>query len=1060
MKKKIHLRQLPVYAALICAAAGTPESAMGNSIMKEGESSASIRFKENKNQWAGQVLFKAGIKGGSVFLEKQKLVYALYSLEDLDNIHTKGHHSRGFDKKTQPVRCHALYVHFLNANQNAGINPVNRLPEYYNYFTGNDPSKWASGVNAYKEVQYKNMYRNIDMNIYGNGQNLKYDFVVNTGGNPSLINLLYEGQSSIHLSGGNLVIATSVGDLVEQKPYAYQTTAAGKNPVKCEFLLSRDGKLSFSFPEGYNSRLPLVIDPVVIASTYSGSAAETYGHCATYDSSGNIYTAGECFDIGYPVTAGAFQTFFGGGMVDIAISKLNPTGSALIYATYIGGPDDDYPHSLFVHDNGELYVLGSTDGAYPITPGCYDNTFNGSTDIVVSRFNAAGTALIGSTYVGGSDDDGQNWGLNISYNYGDGYRGEIIVDAAGNAYIASCTVSGDFPVTAGAYNQTLAGDQDACVFKLNPALTSLTWSTFLGGSTDDVAFGLRLDAANDVYVTGATTSSDFPTAAGVYQPAYQGGTADGFVSHLITNGSALDLSTFYGTSGFDMAYFLDLDAGNNVYVYGVTNGTITPTAGTYANPGSGQFISKLNPSLNTIAYTTVFGNGLPNNYGTGEFSPSAFMVDMCGNIYASGWGMVDTYPVSPNAVQPSTDNEDFYLIVLGNNAGSLVYATYYGNPNEWEHVDGGTSRFDKKGRVYQAVCEGSSGFPATPGAYSPNNMTGEYDIAVFKIDFESVGVTAQAQASPNDTICAGGSVAFGNTSINSVDYIWNFGDGSPTDTTVTPAHTYVSAGTYTASLIAIDSAGCNVSDTVYLIIEVLQQPMVVITGDTLVCQGEIFTLTASGGNTYQWSNGATTSSITAVAATTVTYSVMVSNTTCSNAAASTLTVNPGPTAVAYTNVTIIQGQDTALSASGGGAYLWNNGSTDSTITVSPTLTTMYCVTVTDANGCTDDSCVTVTVRSPDCSAEKIFVPNAFSPNNDGQNEVECVLGLGDCLESLRFAIYDRWGEKIFETDNPEVCWDGMYKGKKMGTAVFVYYLNVLFITGEEVTLKGSIGLIR
>ncbi|TAL57711.1 MAG: hypothetical protein EPN85_13420, partial [Bacteroidetes bacterium] len=615
MKNNFFLREFLFCVALICVSF----RGYGNALKNE-KSPAAVQFKENKNQWNEQVLFKADIKGGTVFLEKLKLVYALRSLEDMDNIHAKSHGSSynkkplpssGDTRKPDPVRCHALYVRFLDANRNVTVKSINKLPAYYNYFIGNDPSKWTSEVSAFEEVQYKGIYQNIDMNVYGHEHSLKYDFVINAGGSPSLINLLYEGQDSIYLSNGNLVIATSVGNMVEQKPYAYQTASTGgPKPVKCEFALAGN-KVSFSFPDGYDTHLPLIIDPVVVASTYSGSSSETFGHCATYDNNGNIYTAGECFDNGYPVTPGAYQVFFGGGNVDIAISKLDPAGSALIYATYMGGIEDDYPHSLFVNGSGELYVLGSSEGGYPVTPGCYDNSFNGMTDIVISKLNASGTALIGSTYMGGSDEDGINMGT-TDYNYGDIYRGEIIADAADNPYIAISTMSADFPVTAGAYSQILNGTQDACVFKMSSTLTALTWSTFLGGSDYNAGFGLRLDANNDVYVTGATTSNDFPSTAGAYQPTYQGGAADGFIAHLTNNGSSLNQSSFYGTSAFDMIYFIDLDQGNNIYVYGITDGAMTPTAGVYANPGSGQFISKLTPSLNAIVYATVLGNGTPN----------------------------------------------------------------------------------------------------------------------------------------------------------------------------------------------------------------------------------------------------------------------------------------------------------------------------------------------------------------------------------------------------------------------------------------------------------------
>ncbi|HET6991608.1 MAG TPA: SBBP repeat-containing protein, partial [Bacteroidia bacterium] len=443
---------------------------------------------------------------------------------------------------------------------------------------------------------------------------------------------------------------------------------------------------------------------------------------------------------------GAFQTTFGGGgfggnsyPFDISLTKYNPTGSALLYSTYLGGSDNEQPQSIIVDNNNNLFVIGRTYSSnYPVTPGAYDVSFNGGADIVVTKFNPAGTALLGSTFIGGTGDDGVNitadfytWN-SLKYNYGDDGRSDINTDAAGNCYVASNTQSVNFPTTPGAFQTSFGGGlQDAVVFKFNSTLTSLAFSTFLGGNANDAGYSIALNSSNEVYVSGGTSSLNFPTTPGVLHTAYMGGSADGYVAHFDPSGSALLQSTFIGTGSYDQAYFVQLDQSFNVYLYGQTSGPYPVTPGVYSNPNSGQFIHKLDPTLSSTVYSTVFGSGTmsPN------ISPAAFLVDTCENVYTSGWGgqcipygstgTTNGMPVTSGAFQTTTDGCDFYFFVLKKNALSLWYATYFGGPSGTdEHVDGGTSRFDKNGVIYQSVCAGCGGtsnFPTTAGAWSQTN---------------------------------------------------------------------------------------------------------------------------------------------------------------------------------------------------------------------------------------------------------------------------------------------------------------------------------------------------
>jgi hypothetical protein len=274
---------------------------------------------------------------------------------------------------------------------------------------------------------------------------------------------------------------------------------------------------------------------------------------------------------------------------------------------------------------------------------------------------------------------------NLKVNYGDDARGEVINDAANNIYVATCTLSPDFPTTSGAYQTSAAGSQEGCVFKINPDCSSLIWSTFLGGTNDDACYSLDL-FNGEVYTAGGTMSNNFPATSGSLHSTFQGGTMDGFVSHLSADGTQLLQSTFVGTTVDDQAYFVKLDESSNAYLYGQTHGSYPITPGAYSNANSGQFIHKLDPLLSTTVYSTVFGNG----NGGPNISPAAFAVDTCENIYLSGWGglvfsawswfSLDmmNMPITPDAFQSTTDGTDFYIAVFKKNMTELKYATYFG----------------------------------------------------------------------------------------------------------------------------------------------------------------------------------------------------------------------------------------------------------------------------------------------------------------------------------------------------------------------------------------------
>lgn len=981
----------------------------------EHDVEASPKFQENKGQWPKQVTYKVEVPNGNIFLEDHGLTYVFTSEADMSMVH-EAHHGSVTLPANFAVHHHAYKVNFKGSLEPETVTGDGMYTDYVNYFVGKDPSKWAGGVQQFRKVKYAGIYPNVDFHMYAQHGNLKYDFVIGPGGDPDNIVMQFDGADNLKIRKGFLRIETSVTEIVEQKPVAYQMINGQKIDVPCKFRL-RGKELSFVFPQGYDHTQTLIIDPVLVFSSYTGALSDNWGYTATYDDKGNVYAGGASFGANYPTTTGAFQTSFAGGTgnfhTDIGITVFDATGANLLYSTYLGGSGNDNPHSLVVNNAGELYVLGTTSSSdYPVTPTAYDTSFGGGpkvrgedldyvngADIIVTKFNGTGTGLIGSTFVGGTGTDGLNNTTGPDYNYGDAYRGEIIVDAADNCYIASSTASTDFPTTAGAPQSTLGGGQDACVFKLNSNLSTMIWSTYLGGSNNDGGYGVQIDRSGNVFVAGGAGSPDFPTTSGAYKSTH-GGLMDGFVAKLNATGTNILACTFNGTPKYDQNFFVQLDLNDDVFVVGQTEGNypITPPT-VYNNGGSGQFINKFNNNLSSSLVSTRIGSGR----GTVDISISAFLVDQCDHIYVAGWGGVINrqysqakqssttgLPVTTGAYKGSTNGSDFYLMVLKKDCDSLLYATFFGGGN-LDHVDGGTSRFDKKGIVYQAVCAGCGGnssFPSTPGAYSTTNKSRNCNLAAMKFDLSNLTADVGFVAKPY--YCAPTTITFTNTSNGGTNYYWNFGDGQ-TSMAFSPTHTYNKAGLYNVSLIVTDSLSCTLSDTAELTVRVIAPPVASVNPSNAMCPGDSMQLSASGGATYQWipAKGLSNPNIANPKASpdsTTTYQVLVSDTCGTDTASVTVTIFLDPTTL-INDTSLCRGNNILLQASGAVTYNWSPGTYLSSNNINnpictPYNTITYNVTMVDKNQCTwvkpitvkVDTVLPVPIASPDttiCSGDTI-----------------------------------------------------------------------------------------
>jgi gliding motility-associated-like protein len=957
-----------------------------------------IEFVKNQNQWDAQVKYRAAVPGGFVFVRKNALQYSFYDYETVHKIkHPHSAEEAEEVKDQKDVKAHSFLVSFEGAELNSEIKSEGLQEHYYNFFLGNSPDKWARNVEVFEKIRQNGIYEGIDMALFHNGTSLKYEFYVQAGANPDKIRMRYDYADGLEIDRGNLIIKTSVNTIMEQKPYCYQVIDGVKKEVRSRFELNKN-VVTFKFQDKINPNYPLVIDPILVFSTFSGAASDNWGNSATYDRQGNLYSLGTSFGAGFPVTFGAFQVGFA-GQIDVSMMKYNSTGTGLMYGAFLGGSNVEVPHTSIVNRNNELVIMGTTSSPnFPTTFGAYDPTFNGGTpvspmsgidyvpgcDIFVSIISVNGNSLLGSTFLGGSGNDGISlfdYNMNkLTYNYGDQFRGDIAIDDANNVYIASTTRSMNFPLVNPSFT-TPAGGQDAVVVRFTPYLNSVTWSTYYGGNRHDAAHSIKLSGTGDVYIGGGTNSSDLPVHSGSVQPFYTTFAdilSDGYVARFNGAGAFLG-ATYIGTQDYDQVFFLDIDNDNNVYAFGQTRGALffpvsTIYGALYSRPNSSQFIQKFNPGLTSRFFSTLVGSGRT----TPDISPTAFMVNSCGHIYLAGWGgninnfpgyggssSVSGMPVSADAIKPSTDGDDFYMMILSRNAENFLYGTFFGStftaPPRGDHVDGGTSRFDKeKGTIYHATCAcNGNDFPITPGAWSATNNSPNCNNASFKISFDTLKAKIESYSMAGIAGVREGChplrLRFKNLSYGGRTFQWYLGSSlistSPTEIVVS----FPGPGTYTVKLVISDPLICNGKDSAQLVIKVHPADFRA-EKDTTICAGQSVQLNASGSISYAWfpttglSNPNIANPVASPASTTTYQVAMLNSFGCRDTLSVKVTVLPklkGDFEIKVKNpCDSLQQVEIKNLSEGGNVYQWNFGNGNTSTLYDPPVQTYTAGTYT------------------------------------------------------------------------------------------------------------------
>ncbi|MEK7754855.1 MAG: SBBP repeat-containing protein [Acidobacteriota bacterium] len=735
---RVTLPLLPIavsYSLALGAAAGAAQR--GNAVNNFGPGQLPLGFEANQGQFDPEVLFATRGRGYTLYLTDSAAVLLLSRA-----VERQAPHSPTTVLLRRPLRHpeagevqHAVVrMKLTGSARKPATGGLEKLPGITNYFLGNDPSRWRTRVPNYARVRLEGVYSGVDVEYYGHEGRLEYDFIVRPGADPKAIQVAFEGADRMRVDEhGDLVLETPLGEVRWRKPMVYQERDGARRPVEAAYVLKGHRQVAFDVGR-YDRRRPLVIDPVLVYSTYLGGSGREYGFGLATDAAGNLYLSGATGSSDFP-NRNAMQPRFGGSYADAFVGKLNPAGSAWLYLTFVGGTGDDYAHAIAVDSVGNAHITGCTESPNFPTVSALQATHGGRQDSYITKLNPDGSRLLYSSYVGGKDQD-------------DGYG--LAVDRLGRLYLAGETSSADFPIQA-AFQPKYGGLGDGFVMKLDTSGPALVYSTFLGGPGIDDAHAIAVDATGSVTVAGKTGLNDgFPTVNPL-QPKLAGG-SDAFVAKLDPTGASLLYSTFLGGSGYDDCLGMAQDASGNIYLAGNTRSQNFPTVNPLSPKLAGisdAFVAKLNPAGTALLYSTYLG-------GSGEEELDALAIDSAGNAHLAGATLSEDFP-SVDALQPKcAANVDVFVTKLNAAGSAVLYSTCLGGAGQ-DYPKGIT--VSGSGDVYVTGQSYSVNFPLV-NPLQPNYAGGPTDAWVAKIapssspQFTVAGVL-------NAASYAGGAVAAG-----------------------------------------------------------------------------------------------------------------------------------------------------------------------------------------------------------------------------------------------------------------------------------------------------------
>lgn len=563
--------------------------------------------------------------------------------------------SVALERRTPAPERVAVSMRLAGARANARCAPEAPASTEINTFRGRDRAAWRTSEPAYSRIRYAGVYPGVDVVYYGTQSRLEYDFIVAPGAETSAIRLAFDAPVTLD-SAGNLVLGAGAPAVAHRAPVVYQEVDGERRKVEAQYRIVGAREVGFALG-AYDPMLPLVIDPVVDYATFLGGAMDDTGNGVAVDAEGNVYVAGYTAAADFPVS-NAVQSGFGGGPADAFVAKMNAEGTALVYATYLGGSREDFATGIAVDADGNVYVAGSTNSTNFPVAGAAQANLRGAYGGFLAKLDATGAALVYATYLGGS-------GFDVAT--------AVAIGADRSAYVAGSAFSANLG-TVGAYSRTNRGRSDAFVVKVRPDGAAIDYATYLGGSGYDEAASVAVDPAGNAYVAGITSSSDFPVRSAA-DPAF-GGLLDGFVAKLDAAGATLVYGTFLGGSEPDGALAIAVAADGSAYVTGATASEDFPLAGAFQSGyGGGMldgFVARLAPDGASLAYASYFG-GSDDDRGYG------IILDAAGRAVVTGLTASTDFPTrDPLQAELSGDDYDAVVLEVSATGGALDFSTYLG----------------------------------------------------------------------------------------------------------------------------------------------------------------------------------------------------------------------------------------------------------------------------------------------------------------------------------------------------------------------------------------------
>jgi hypothetical protein len=1041
-----------------------------------------LNFEKNHGQTDGRVDFLAHGNGYTVFLTRDNATLLLRAPSGEDASSTRPGPPSASNRLASSVR-----LALAGANPHAEVEALDPQLAKSNYLIGNDPSQWRRNVPHFARVKYRGVYPGIDLVYYGNQGQLESDYVLAPGASPNQIGVRIEGADTLRLdSQGDLVLSTRLGDVLLHKPRAYQPRAGSQQEVAANFI-ERAGDTIGIEVASYDASQPLIIDPVLGYSTYLGGTANQFLSGIAADSSGFAYVTGTTTSADFPTVAGGLQTTITNSTANAIITKLKKDGTGLIYSTFLGGTGTkgDGADAIAVDTAGDAYIVGSTSSSdFPVTPSAYQS-FNKGGGGFFSKLDPTGSTLLYSTYLSGSGSDALS---------------AIALDANGTAYITGSTTSTDFPIVLATAiqnaNSSTGSQGTAFLSKIDPALSgtsSLVYSTYLGGTKQDLGRGVAVDSAFNAYIVGYTSSTDFPqpTVKNGFQTTLKNPSSNAFVARIDTTQPALLVYSTYlggtpngqGSSPGDIGTAIAVPpAGGIVYVTGYTYATdfplVAPLYSTSNTPFQKAFIARVDTTRSgaaSLPFSTYFGGTISSAGSTQPGADLAFGIalDSTGNAYVTGTTSSFDFPVTPGAPEPSKiGRQNAFLSELNPTGSALLFSTYLGGSLE-EALGVAVDGASPPNAYIAGITSGN--FPTTVGAFqtvdgvtdannndgfvaklSPGAVTGVFASPAF-LSFGNQTVNTSSSAKTvtlfNSSASLLSNIAVSFTGANATD----FTQGTSTcGTTLAASSTCTITVIFTPKTTASESAALNIADS-----DTTSPQVVSLSGTGVTAPAAVFltplTLdfgsqainTTSAGKTVTLTNNSTStvsniaitiggSSPTSFAQTTTCGTTLAAGATCP------ITVTFTPTAAAAASATLNVADSDASSPQI--AVLTGVGTSsnpDFSVTVSPTAPTVAAgsianltVTVTGLNGFTTPVALTCTGAPIDSTCT--LAPATVTPTSTGTTST------GSVVTTFRTILVPPAGSLRLIPRHPILAWP----------AVFVFILMAgWFVARRQPTRK-------